>query len=68
MWRGMTRPEIEEFWCSAASPVQRVYFDDCSGFASFIVLMDDGTITAQIEGPGKTQLAVLVEALAYFAS
>jgi hypothetical protein len=66
MWRGMSPVEIEDFWCSASPPVEAVYFDDEGGFASFFVLMKDGTVTAHLDNQARANIQVLRDALLYF--
>lgn len=66
MWRGMTRAEIEDFWCTPAPPVTAVYFEDQHGFASFFVLMNDGTVTIHVDSESRADLQVLADALKHF--
>jgi hypothetical protein len=64
----MTPSEIEDFWCTASPPVEAVYFHDQSGFASFFVLMRDGSITAQVDNRWPASLQDLTNAIVYFSA
>ena len=64
----MTPEEIEELWCGPCSPVIRAWFDDQSGFANFILLMADGSVSAQIDSSVATSAQVLVDAIVHFNS
>jgi hypothetical protein len=66
VWRGMTRVEIEDFWCAPDPPVIAVYFDDKGGFSNYVCLMRDGTISAHLDSAAGNGLQVLASALAYF--
>jgi len=64
----MSAEEIEDFWCAAHPPIERVWFDDAAGFASFFVLMRDGSISAHLDSATGDGAQVLADALAYFRS
>ncbi len=67
MWRAMTRDEIEDFWCCPDPPVAEAYFDDASGFASYVLLMRDGSIAACVDSAAHISPQALLAALAEFA-